>query len=185
MHAKLETPVTDDLSGNGARRAILLFDVVLRRSDVVLGWEQVRQFFRRVETIVRGARPQAFRSTGDGILAIFSNSLEAFDCAKSILKFLRDEPVGPGNARLMARIGIHAGEVKIISTPYGEDAQGPAVSLAARLAWLGEPDELVLSDAAFADLRADQQAGFYPPEPEPVRGLSEPIQIHRLAASAS
>jgi len=83
---------------------------------------------------VEAARGRLIKSTGDGLLATFDGPARAIRCVGSIRRAV--EPLG-----LRIHAGLHAGEVELM----GDDVGGIAVHIAARLAALSGPDEVLVS----------------------------------------
>ncbi|HEY7134301.1 MAG TPA: alpha/beta fold hydrolase [Acidimicrobiia bacterium] len=82
------------------------------------------------------------KSTGDGVLAIFDGSARALRAAIAARKRLAE-------LGIRIRAGVHASEIE----RRGDDVAGLGVTIAARLAALGEPGD-VLTTAAVRDLIA-------------------------------
>jgi class 3 adenylate cyclase len=104
--------------------------VLLTRHEALVR-EQVERFHGRV-----------WKSTGDGFLATFAMPREAIRCAVAIRSGVRE-------LDLEMRAGIHAGEVDLL----GHDLGGIAVHVAARVAGLAAPGQVLLSRTV-ADLIA-------------------------------
>ena len=77
---------------------------------------------------------QTIKTTGDGILALFTGPAQAVRCAHSIISGARD-------LGLNLRTGLHTGEVE----RTGDDVAGLAVHLAARIMNLAEGGEVLVS----------------------------------------
>jgi class 3 adenylate cyclase len=74
------------------------------------------------------------KRTGDGFLATFDGPVRAVTCACAV----RDAATQLG---LEARAGVHTGEVEV----RGDDISGIAVNIAARVAAMAQPKEVLLS----------------------------------------
>jgi class 3 adenylate cyclase len=74
------------------------------------------------------------KSTGDGTLATFDGPARAVECARAIAADVSRLGLG-------VRVGLHTGEVET----RGEDVAGVAVHLAARVAELAGPSEVLVS----------------------------------------
>ena len=79
-------------------------------------------------------RGREVKTTGDGFLATFDGPARAVTCAGAI----RDRAHGLG---ITVRAGLHTGECELI----GDDIAGVAVNIAARIAALAGPDEVLVS----------------------------------------
>ena len=118
---------------------------------------------------------------GDGILAMFGaagatedNAVRACLAALEILQRLDHETP-------RVRIGIHHGEVALLSGrrgPSRENFFGPAIHVAARLEQTAEPGSASLSNEAYGLVRDFIQAEPLPPVR--VKGISQPLARFRL-----
>lgn len=118
---------------------------------------------------------------GDGILAMFGvagaiedNAVRACMAALEILQQL-------GNAKPRVRIGIHHGEVALLSGrrgPSRENFFGPAIHIAARLEQTAEPGTANMSTQAYELVRDFVQAEPLPPVQ--AKGISQPLSCFRL-----
>lgn len=121
-----------------------------------------------------------FRSTGDGVLAIFDRPLDAVMAAIEAQREMRRCEWGP-TGRLQVRFGIHTG----FTRPRGErDFFGPALPTATRLQDAANADQILLSDATLQRL-----ATALPRTPFQVADLGEhhfkgidPIRVHQVSA---
>lgn len=77
---------------------------------------------------------EVVKTTGDGVLALFSGPAHAVRCAGEII-------AGAGDDGLGVRTGIHAGEIE----RTGADIAGIAVHLAARIVALADAGEILVS----------------------------------------
>lgn len=80
-------------------------------------------------------------ASGDGFLAVFDGAARAARCAASIREAARLDGIE-------VRAGVHSGEVE----RQGEDLRGVAVHIAARIAALAQPGEILLSTSTTAIL---------------------------------
>jgi class 3 adenylate cyclase len=122
---------------------------------------------------------------GDGVLALFGAPVahedHAVRAAYAALDMLADVRAATGRA-IDIRVGVHTGEVllRTIETDLSRDytALGPAVHLASRMERMAEPGQALLTAHT---VRLAQ--GFVDTEclgSMPVRGLDEPVEVHRL-----
>jgi class 3 adenylate cyclase len=84
---------------------------------------------------LRSFNGREIKRTGDGFLATFDGPARAIRCASAI----RDQM--PDQAGVHVRAGVHTGECEIL----GDDVGGLAVHIAARVAALARPDEVLVS----------------------------------------
>jgi class 3 adenylate cyclase len=79
-------------------------------------------------------RGRYVKHTGDGFLATFDGPGRAIKCARALRTAM-------GGLGIQIRAGVHAGEVEL----RGDDVGGIAVHIAARVAALAGPEEILVS----------------------------------------
>jgi predicted ATPase/class 3 adenylate cyclase len=114
---------------------------------------------------VEGCNGQVVKSTGDGLMAIFSSVTAAVRACVTAQCALAEEPWGE-TGPLRVRMGVHSGEAEARVGDYF----GPTVNRAARIMAVGHGGQVLLS-AATAALMLDQL-----PDGTTLRDLGE----HRL-----
>jgi len=115
-------------------------------------------------------RGREVKSLGDGFLATFDGPARAIRCASAIVEAVR--PLG-----VEVRIGLHTGEIEVSE----DDVRGIAVHIAARVAALAGPSEVLVSRTV-RDLVAGSGIQFVERGRYPLHGLQEPMELH-VAAS--
>lgn len=109
-----------------------------------------RLFSDIVRIQIEAHRGRVFKSLGDGVLAEFSSTVEAVNCAIGIQKALALDDHGSGDDEpLRLRIGVSVGDVVI----HGDDLLGDGVNIAARLQAAAEPGGLAVSGEAMTQIR--------------------------------
>lgn len=89
---------------------------------------------------------QVLKSTGDGLLMLFTSAVQAVACALEIQRdFQKQNLELPKAERLQHRIGIHLGDV----FQHGGDVMGDGVNIAARLQTEAVPGGICLSQTVF------------------------------------
>jgi predicted ATPase/class 3 adenylate cyclase len=103
-----------------------------------------------LQAAVAASNGQVVKTTGDGMMAVFTSAAAA---ATSCLTAQRDLAAGPWGTTgpLRVRMGLHAGEAATRSSDYF----GPVVNRTARIMAVGHGGQVLLSAAAAA-LAADQ-----------------------------
>lgn len=114
---------------------------------------------------VAAAGGRLVKSTGDGSMATFDGPARAVHCLQSIAARLA--PVG-----VDVRAGVHTGEVELM----GDDIGGIAVHIAARIAGLAGPGE-VLASSTVRDLVAGSEIRFEDRGEASLKGVPEPWRI--------
>lgn len=116
-------------------------------------------------------RGRQVKSLGDGVLATFDGPARALRCAAAIAQAVR--ALG-----LEIRAGLHTGEIEFA----GDDVSGIAVNIAARVAALAGPSQ-VLASSMVGDLAGGSGLRFTEFGTHQLKGLREPVRILSLASS--
>lgn len=106
------------------------------------------------------------KTTGDGFLTVFGSSARAVECARAVMQSI-------GELGLTLRAGIHTGEIEVLD----DDVAGLAVHLAARIAALARPGEILLSKAV-RDLSAGSAIGFTDRGVHQLKGIPDSWQVY-------
>ncbi|HEX3915218.1 MAG TPA: adenylate/guanylate cyclase domain-containing protein [Steroidobacteraceae bacterium] len=167
----------DDMSaGADAERklvAILISDIVESTACAArLGDYSWRKLLDRHDAAtrqqIRRFGGQEIRNCGDGFLAIFNSATHAIHCAAGIA-----EAVGP--LGICLRSGIHAGEVHL----NGNEITGIAVHIAARIAAIALPCEIVVSGTVRA-FAAGSTLTFQDLGAQRLRGVPEETRLFSM-----
>jgi class 3 adenylate cyclase len=111
-------------------------------------------------------RGNEVKSLGDGFLATFDGPARAIRCASAVTAAVR--PLG-----IEVRTGLHTGEVELADG----DVRGIAVHVAARVAALAGPGEVLVSRTV-KDLVAGSGMRFAERGPHVLQGLQEPMHLY-------
>src|SRR4051812_8803081 len=115
--------------------AIFAADVVgysrLMEVDEAGTYERLRIHRKELfEPEIAAHRGRVFKLTGDGLFAEFASIVDAVECAALLQREMSERNKGlSADRRIDVRIGLHVGDVII----DGEDRQGDAINVAARL----------------------------------------------------
>jgi class 3 adenylate cyclase len=131
---------------------------LLRRHDAVLHQQVARH------------RGRVVKSLGDGALALFDGPTRAISCAVALSEGVR-------SLGLRVRAGLHAGECELLP---GEDVGGIAVHIAARIAALAEPDE-VLASSTVRDLSVGSPFTLEGRGEQMLKGVAQPWRLYAVA----
>ena len=168
-----------------ARRAIVVVDVVesvrLMQEDESGFIDRWRRFVNEVRTAVLPAHGgQLVKSLGDGLLLAFERVPQAVAAALAMQQRV-SAPASPAGAPPPAcRIGIHVADVAADQL----DIYGSGVNLAARLAGLAQPNEIVVSPEARDEMLADWDAEIEDLGECWVKHLSQPQRAYRLGPAS-
>ncbi len=110
-------------------------------------------------------RGREVKALGDGFLATFDGPARAIGCANAV----RDAAQRLG---IRVRIGLHTGEIEL----RGDDVGGIAVHIAARVAALAGPDEIIVSRTV-TDLVAGSGLRFADRGPSALKGVPGEWQL--------
>jgi predicted ATPase/class 3 adenylate cyclase len=172
-------------SADSRERTILTTDVVgstalLRRypNDMMGAMDLHDQI---LHAAIRHHSGDPFRSTGDGVLAIFDRPLDAVMAAIETQREMRRIAWGP-TGRLQIRFGIHTG---LTRARGNHDFFGPALPTATRLQSAANADQILLSAVTVQRLTTDLLKA-----PIQLSDLGEhhfkgiePIRVHQVSAS--
>jgi pimeloyl-ACP methyl ester carboxylesterase len=134
--------------------ATVLFTDIVRSTEPTaeLGDRQWRRVLeehnRRIRALIGRFRGREVDTAGDGFVATFDGPIRAARCALAAVEAVRDIDVE-------IRAGLHTGEVEMA----GNQVQGIAVNIGARVAALAGPSE-VLASSTVKDLVAGSTLGF-------------------------
>lgn len=144
---------------------------------------------QRMCAAVENNRGTVCRFMGDGVMAMFGapvasehHALEACEAALEMQQAIYDYATEDGGSGLQIRVGLHSGEVVVLTVGEGErveyDASGPTVPIAARMEQSAEPGKVYLTaaTAALAGHRIETEAL----EPISVKGVTEPVSAFAL-----
>lgn len=161
--------------GRGTRRllAMLFTDLVESTERVAevgdTAWRELLDEHDRVaRSVVADHDGELVKSLGDGLLATFALPSSAVASGRALL----DRLAGLG---LVARAGVHVGEVEV----RGDDIGGLAVHVAARVADLAAPGEVLVTGAVQATTMGSGQA-FAPSGSHDLRGVPGSWALARL-----
>ena len=124
---------------------------------------------------------------GDGIMAVFDGDDMVIKSCFCALSILRDASrATPGEERFPIGIGIHVGRVMMgnIGSPDHLEYSviGPAVNLAARLCGHAKPETIIVSSSVRDAVNSTNGLLFIERQQVSIRGMSEPVEIFRLAS---
>ena len=156
---------------------VLFTDIVdSTRVATELGDRRWRDLLERHQSLTREQlrrfEGREVKTTGDGFLATFDGPTRAAECARAVA----EEMPGLG---IEVRAGLHTGEVELI----GDDIGGIAVHVAARIAALAGPHE-VLASRTVRDLAVGSGIAFDPAGRHKLKGVPDEWDVYRVAVSS-
>jgi class 3 adenylate cyclase len=158
--SKIVDEVAEFLTGQGPVAEVERILTTVLFSDIVgstehavgLGDQRWRLLLDRHDHTVRETltrfRGREINTTGDGFVAAFDGPARAIRCAQAMVEAV-------GNLGVGVRVGLHSGECEV----RGDDLGGLAVHIAARVAALAAPGEVLVSGTV-KDLVVGSGIGF-------------------------
>jgi class 3 adenylate cyclase len=132
-------------------------------------WRDTREAHdRAVRANLARFRGREIKTMGDGFLATFDGPARAVQCATTIAHAVR--PLG-----VEVRAGVHTGEVEL----DGDDIAGLAVAIAARVAAMAGPSE-VLTSQTVKDLTAGSGLVFEDVGEHDLKGVPDRWRLYRV-----
>ena len=117
------------------------------------------------------------KTTGDGMLVEFPSVVEAVRCAVEFQKQMAERNTGVAeDRRMLFRIGINVGDVII----EGDDIYGGGVNIAARLEQLAAPGGIIISAAAFDQVRGRVDFAHEDLGAQELKNILEPVHVYRV-----
>lgn len=162
-----------------AEGAVVFTDIVgFTEFTALQGDEQALELLAHQERVVRQQLPEGARivkELGDGLMLWFPDVPRALETCLGMQALFEQQADGL-MLPLGVRIGMHFGRPRL----RGSDLIGHDVNVAARIAGMAGPGEVLLSEDACA--RAGDVSGFCAFEeigPVVMKGLPEPIRLFR------
>ena len=126
-----------------------------------------------------GQDARLVKEIGDGLMIWIGTAVESLSIATCLLEAFAGIH-SSGTFPLAVRMGMHHGE----SIARGDDLVGQTVNVAARISALAGPGELLVSQELLAACGSAHAAtSLRPVGPVLVKGLQQPVWLHRFATS--
>lgn len=131
--------------------------------------------------VVREHDGRVVKYAGDAVLAVFDQASRAMSAARRMHRRLRARPVLKGLPAVTIHVGLHWGEV--ILTP--NDVHGDAVNVAARLAALAKPGQILTTRETLEDLDISRRGGARRVTRLAVRGRRRELEVFEVLWDAN
>lgn len=166
--------------------AILAADVVgfaglisVNESETLARLEHLRRDI--VDMHVAANRGRVFKSLGDGLLAEFSSTVEAVNCAIGIQKTIALESRRSDEQEpLLLRVGVSLGDVVV----QGADLLGDGVNTAARLETIAEAGGIAVSSEVMAQIRGKIDLPLEDCGHKRLKKSDQPIHVYMTRSKA-
>ncbi len=130
-----------------------------------------------LEPLVAQHQGRVFKITGDGVLVEFGSTVNAVQCAVDLqAKMAAANSEQPDESPIVLRIGVNLGDVLI----EGSDLYGDGINIAARLEGLAEPGGILISGAAYDQVRNKVKANFEDLGARAMKNIAEPVRTYRI-----
>jgi len=152
----------------------------------VKAYALVRQHFDALTAIIARRAGAIVKTIGDAVMATFSEPRDAAGAAAAMLDEIEAFNAARGSADLLLKIGLHRGPCIAVTLNDRLDFFGQTVNVAARVQGLAGPEEICVTEevwkgegvpAALAEFTAKLES-------VPIKGLTAPLAVHRLAPAA-
>jgi pimeloyl-ACP methyl ester carboxylesterase len=178
MLAEIEEFITGHRTSHAPERvlATVLFTDIVSSTEraATMGDRTWSDLLERHNAVVRSElsrwRGHEVNTTGDGFLATFDGPARAIRCARAITEAVK-------TLGIEVKCGLHTGEVELV----GDDVAGLAVHIAARIAALAGPSEVVVSRTV-KDLVAGSGFGFRSRGEQALKGIPDHWEIFEVAS---
>jgi adenylate cyclase len=166
--------------------AILAADVVgysrLMGADEVATLGALKARWQEVlEPLVGRYQGRVFKYAGDGVLAEFSSAVNAVQCAVELQRDMGSANLDePENRRIVLRIGVNLGDVIV----EGSDLYGDGVNIAARLEQAADPGGIMISGAAYDQVKNKIDESFDDAGVRRLKNIGEPVRVYRVGGVA-
>jgi class 3 adenylate cyclase len=172
---RIEGGGTDSQPESKASRVFVFTDVV-RSTDLIeaIGDDAWTALLRWHDDTIRHIavehKGEILDHAGDGFFLAFTDANRAIEAATDIRRTMREHRRDHGFAPGI-RIGLHAAE----ATKSGGSYAGRGVHIAARIAALAAPDEILASEETLA--QAGSQLAHGPVRAERLKGIRDPVAV--------
>lgn len=135
-----------------------------------------------LEPLVSRYSGRVFKVAGDGVLVEFGSAVNAVQCAIDLQQAMNEANAGlADDRRILLRVGINLGDVIV----EGSDLYGDGVNLASRLEAIADPGGILVSDAAYEQIRNKIATAFEDLGPQALKHVAEPVRTWRFAGMAA
>ena len=141
----------------------------------------VREHREAARPIVASHGGRIVKTTGDGLLLEFPSVVAAVESAIAIQKLMAQRNAAtPEAKRIVYRIGVNLGDVLI----EGDDILGDGVNIAARLEGICEPGGVMISGAAYDQVRGRIDADFVDLGDKDLKNIARPVRVYAVKTGA-
>jgi len=130
-----------------------------------------------LDPLVAHYQGRVFKVTGDGVLVEFTSAVNAVVCGVELQKRMAAaNEVVPEDHHIILRIGVNLGDVVV----EGGDLYGDGVIVAARLEGIAESGSVLVSGAAYDQVKNKASLSFDDLGAQSLKNISEPVRVYRV-----
>ncbi|MFQ5677057.1 MAG: protein kinase, partial [bacterium] len=161
---------------------IMFSDVVssvayFERKGDVSGRAMLHRYTRLMTPLIEQHSGHMIKTSGDAILAYFTEAANGCRCSIAMQKVLRKQTLAqPEEDRIAIRIALHFGRAVIEK----DDVYGDIVNVVARVEQRATANEILLSDSVVQQVKDNSEFVLAFVCKERLKGKSEKIEIYRL-----
>jgi len=137
---------------------------------------QVRECLQILDEAARHFQGRVVKTIGDGAMCVFAKAEDAARAAIEMQDRIDLRPPSPGRSKLTIRIGFHYGSV----LREADDVFGDTVNVAARMAGLAVPGQILMTASTIEMLPADLRQKTRRLDALAVKGKAQAIDIQEL-----
>ena len=165
------------MSNDRKLAAILFADIAgytsMMQHDEVLALNKLHHFKEKLNERVQELRGEIIQYYGDGCLMIFTNAVDAVNCAKQLQQDFTKDPNVP------VRIGIHLGEILLDDG----NIYGDSVNISSRIQSMGIPGAVLFSDTIKNQIKNKLEFEFISLGNIEFKNVDDPIEVFALSNS--
>ena len=149
----------------------------LTQRNEALAMQLLEEHRRLVRPFFPKHNGREVKTIGDAFLVEFTSALEATRCAFDIQQSLNEVNSGrPEDRRVLARVGIHLGDV----IHDQNDVYGDAVNIASRIEPLAPPGGICVSEPVYVQIKNKFEFPLSTLGEKNLKNVSEPVEVFKV-----
>jgi class 3 adenylate cyclase/TolB-like protein len=149
----------------------------LAQKNEALAMELLDDHRRLIRHSLAKHNGKEIKTMGDAFLVEFASALEAVRCAFEIQQSMHEANLGSSDdRRIMARVGVHIGDV----IHSQDDVYGDAVNIASRIEPLAPPGGICVSEQVYAQVKNKFELPLYSVGKRDLKNVVEPVEVYTV-----
>jgi len=150
----------------------------LTQRNEALAMQLLEEHRRIVRPLFPKHNGREVKTIGDAFLVEFASALDATRCAFDIQQSLNEVNSGrPEDKRVLARVGIHLGDV----IHDQNDVYGDAVNIASRIEPLASPGGICVSEQVYSQIKNKFEFPLSTLGEKNLKNVNEPVEVFQVA----